>query len=62
MTKFLCVDNFYVNGKLECLAGRSYPIEFANGDDEGYVTIHNTESSENVWATCLDLGDCFEGF
>lgn len=62
MNKFLCVDNFYVNGELECLAGRSYPIEFATGDDEGYVTIHNTESSENVWATCLDLGECFEGF
>ena len=33
-----------------------------DGDDEGYVTIHNTESSKEVWATCLDLGDCFEGF
>lgn len=62
MNKFLCIDNFYVNGKLECLAGRYYPIEFADGDDEGYVTIYNTESSENVWATCLDLGDCFEEF
>ena len=62
MNKFLCIDNFYVNGKLECLAGRYYPIEFADGDDEGYVTIYNTESSENVWATCLDLGYCFEGF
>lgn len=62
MTKFLCIDNFYVNGKLECLAGRYYPVEFANGDDEGYVTIHNTESSKEVWATCLDLGDCFEEF
>lgn len=62
MNKFLCIDNFYVNGKLECLVGRSYPIEFADGDDEGYVTIHNTESSKEVWATCLDLGDCFERF
>lgn len=47
MTKFRCIDNFYVNGKLECLAGRYYPVEFADGDDadgddKGYVTIHNT--------------------
>ena len=58
--KYLCIDNFYYQGKLEAMAGCSYGIEIFHGRDEGYAVLSETESGIDVWTNTEELAMFFD--
>ena len=61
MNKYLCIDNLYIEGRLEALAGCYYTVESCAPYGKGFI-VYNTISSDNVWVIPNDFKNHFAQF